>query len=247
MKKRFFPVVLLSASICWAQEPMPISQQSSSDVQSTAPLSSQGQLIVVPAGTRIQLSLTSPIAAKSARPGYAVRAVTQFPVTVGTQLAIPVGSYVEGAIDKVTKSGRPAPTMEIHFTRILFPNGFSLPVDGANIQATVQNPVSNSPEVAGFSTPGAGTDGAIYSLAAQQSPSPAPLPRVGPNPGVVAGVGVASLAAIFVGVALLGRHRGGGNGLLFAAGWQFEMVLKNPVSIAASNIAAAMPSSPAQQ
>jgi len=246
MKKRFFSVVLLSASLCCAQEPIPISQQSSAMVQSTAPLSSQDQPIVVPAGTRIQLSMASPIAAKSARPGYAVRAVTQFPVTVGTKLAIPVGSYVEGAIDKVTKSGRAGPMLEMRFTRILFPNGFSVPVDGSNIQATVQDPESIPPEAAGFSMQDAYTNGASFSLAAQQSPTLPPLPRVGPNPGVIAGVGIASIAAILVTFALLGRHRGGSNGLLFAAGWQFEMVLKSPISIDPSNIVAGMASSTEQ-
>ena len=85
----------------------------------TDPAVSEKQTITIPVGTRIPLALASPITSK-ARPGDAVRAVTGFPVTVGTQLAIPVGTYVEGVIDKVTKGGRSGPSLQMHFTRILF-------------------------------------------------------------------------------------------------------------------------------
>lgn len=89
-------------------------------------------IITLPAGTRIQLALTSPITNRNARVGYAVRAAVVFPVAVGSQLAIPVGTYLEGVVDRVKGHdayGRPG--VEVHFTRMIFANGYTVPLDSA--------------------------------------------------------------------------------------------------------------------
>jgi hypothetical protein len=52
-------------------------------------------------------------------------------VTVGKQLAIPVGTYVEGVLDKVTKGGRSGPSLKMHFTRLDYVNGYSVDIDDA--------------------------------------------------------------------------------------------------------------------
>jgi type IV secretion system protein VirB10 len=194
------------------------------------------QTIVIPAGTRIPLALASPIAPKSARPRNAVRAVTEFPITVGTQLAIPIGTYVEGVIDKVTKGGRSGRTLQIHFTHLLYANGYSVAVDGANAEAKALSPESNSPERTAF----ASTNGSNYALAAQQSPGLPPLPRLGPSVGTVVGVVAGVFVAAIVSIALLSHHQGRSNGVLFETGWQFEMVLQSPVSVDAMSVTAAV-------
>lgn len=241
-----FLVALLTASPCWAQVPLSNSQQSLSQNQQLAPETTQEQTIVIPAGTRIQLSLASPIAAKSARPGYAVRAVMGFPVTVGTQLAIPVGAYVEGVIDKVTKGGSSGRTLQMHFTRVLYANGYSVPVDGANAVAGALSPDFNSPEIATFSGADARLSGSTYALAAQQLPGQPPTQPPSPHFGAAIGAGIGAMAAGIVVAVLLARHGGGGNGILFDTGWQFEMVLKSPVSVNAASIAGAVAPSGAQ-
>jgi hypothetical protein len=248
MKRILFLVALLTASTCWAREPQSTLQQSLSlsQDQALAPESTQDQTIVIPAGTRIPLSLASPIAAKSARPGFAVRAVTGFPVTVGTQLAIPVGAYVEGVIDKVTKGGSSGRSLQMHFTRILYPNGYSVPVDGTNAVAKVLSPDSSSPEIATFSNTDANAVEPTYALAAQQSPGQPPMQPPGPHFGAAIGAGIGAMAAGIVVAVLLARHGGGGNGILFDTGWQFEMVLKSPVSINVASIAGAVVPSSAQ-
>jgi hypothetical protein len=244
MKRILFLVALLTASTCWAQELLSNLQQSLSQDQALAPESTQDPAIVIPVGTRIPLSLASPIAAKSARPGYAVRAVTGFPVTVGTQLAIPVGAYVEGVIDKVTKGGSSGRSLQMHFTRILYANGYSVTVDGANAVARALSPDSNSPEIATFSIADASLRGSTYAPAAQQLPGQPPMQPptqpLGPHFGAAIAAGVAAMAAGIVVAVLLARHGGGGNGILFDTGWQFEMVLKSPVSVNAASIAGAV-------
>jgi type IV secretion system protein VirB10 len=221
---------LLVASTCWAREPV-VSPQSRSQAQPQTPSASENQTITIPVGTRVPLALASPITTK-ARPGNAVRAVTGFPITVGTQLAIPAGTYVEGVIDKVNKRDRSGSSLLMHFTRLLYANGYSVAVDGANTQAKALRPDSAPPESSAFA-------GAGGPLAAPQSTTLPPLPRVGPSIGAIAGVAIGVSVAGAVGLVLLNRHSGRGSGVLFDAGWQFEMVLQSPMSVDVASVAAA--------
>jgi len=233
-------VGLLVASTCWAQEPA-ANPQPPSQAQAQAPAASQNQTITIPIGTRIPLALASPITTK-ARPGNAVRAVTGFPVTVGTQLAIPVGTYVEGVIDKVTKGGRSGPSLQMHFTRILYANGYSVAVDGANMQAKALSPKSSSPDLTAL----ASESGSNYALAAQQSSGLPPLPNPGSHVGAIVGVTVGTAVAGIVATVLLAHHQGGGSVVLFDTGWQFEMVLQSSLSVDAASVAAAAATPSAQ-
>jgi len=68
-----------------------------------------------------------------------VHASVAFPIAIANQIAIPVGTIAEGQIVKVTKKAKQShePWVEIHFTRLIFTNGYT-----ANINAT---------DVSGFS------------------------------------------------------------------------------------------------
>jgi len=104
------------------------------DVQgrAQAPSSSPGPLIVVPAGTTVPLVLTSPILARSAQAGENVYAEVSFPVAVNNQMAIPTGTYVQGQIDTLVRPGwlSPHAQFQIHFTKIIFTNGYSVDLAG---------------------------------------------------------------------------------------------------------------------
>ena len=222
-------ILLLTAATCFAQEesagpqaPMPAPVQS--------PAAPDNRSTTLPAGTRIPLSLTSPITTQ-ARAGNSVRAVTGFPVSVGTQLAIPIGTYAEGVIEKVTKGGRSGPTLRVHFTRLLFANGYSVSIEGASTQAKVASPRANPPEVSALG----GESVSYNSLAAEPSPQTPALQPPASHVGAIIGVGIGGAVAVAVTTILLARHHGV-NGVLFDAGWQFEIVLQNPVSIDAARI-----------
>jgi len=84
--------------------------------------------LTVPPGTKVILSVTSPIWAKSAKIGDTVYAVSVFPVPVDGQMAIPTGTYVQGKIDALAR-----PTwrtnraqFQIHFTKLIFSNGYTV-------------------------------------------------------------------------------------------------------------------------
>jgi hypothetical protein len=159
-------------------------------------------------------------------------------VTVGTQLAIPVGTYVEGVIDKVMKGGRSGPSLQMHFTRLLYANGYSVAVDGANTQAKALIPKSSSPEPTAF----AGASGSNYALSAQQSPGSPALQPPASHTGAIVGAMVGSAVAGIVAIVLMAHHQGGGSTVLFDTGWQFEMVLESPLSVDAASVDAATPS-----
>jgi hypothetical protein len=266
---------LTIASLLTAQTPVPNLQ---ADLQAAPPIASsaaqatpdpaaqnvqgppaQGtaaQTVTVPAGTAIPLTLMSVVRSKSTKPGDSVRAVVAFPVTVGAQLAIPAGTYVEGNI--VSVSVKPLsnrqPSLRVHFTRLIFSNGYTVALSGENTQALLLP--------ADFGAPGPGTTGEsapaneVAELVPLQFPGQhfamgegqfgeppptlPPLPQVGPPKGAIIGGVLGGFAAITIGMLIWAHHRV--NSYDFAAfdvGWQFQMVLDGPVMLDAAQITAA--------
>ena len=228
-------LVVVSTSTCAAQESAPGSKKLDVQGQEQAapatqpPSEPEGQLLTIPAGTQVPLTLANPIRSRLAHPGDVVRAVTAFPVAVGTQVAIPAGSYVEGVIDKVIKGtpSRPA-RLQMHFTRIFFASGYSIPLDGVTAEAkrhTLESDVPASVE---------SRSGSITGLAMgfQQVPMPPPLPplpKLGPSAGEVVGIALGATAAVAITALLIARSRGVDT--YFEAGFPFVMVFQTPLSL----------------
>ncbi len=87
----------------------------------------------VPAGTRVLMQLKSPISTKNAQPGAPVYAETTFPIALNDRMLIPPGSYVQGVIDHVKRPGRVKghAQVQIHFTTLIFPNGYTVSLPGS--------------------------------------------------------------------------------------------------------------------
>jgi hypothetical protein len=192
--------------------------------------------LVVPAGTTVALTLMSPIQSKTTKVGDSVRAVVAFPVTVGAQVAIPAGTYVEGMVNAVATHG---PSVKIHFTRMLFANGYSVPLDAMNSQALVEWPdaVPGEPQRVGELAWGSAPPVGITRVEETNPTNPTlpPLPQVGPSKAAVIGASIGGMAAIMV-VSLLVWHHRGGNYLLFDSGWQFQMALATPLTLDLSRV-----------
>lgn len=145
MMARMFLAVLLVASISPAQvtSDKP-SSQSSTQVDTAQTVG----LIVVPPGTPVDLALTSPIWAKTAKPGDPVYAQTVFPVAADSQMAIPPGTYVAGRIDSLTRPGvfSPHASLQISFEKIVFANGYAITLPNAPVHETL--PLDVIPAVA---------------------------------------------------------------------------------------------------
>jgi hypothetical protein len=88
---------------------------------------------VIPAGTKVALSLKQAISTKTAKEGDAVYAVTNFPVALDDRILIPSGTYVQGKISHVRRGGHVKGRAEllIHFTSLIYPSGYTVMLPGA--------------------------------------------------------------------------------------------------------------------
>jgi hypothetical protein len=238
-------MMLAMVSNGFAQEPVPAAGQEAPPVaspaagsepqQSTTAQSDQKQLITVPTGTKVVLSLANPIKPKAARRGDSVRAVTAFPVTVNEQVAIPEGVLVEGVVDKLVKKDRWGhPWVEVHFTRMVFPNGYVLPLEAESTEAKAKEATGD--EAAGVveraHENGPSAESAFeFQLPPQQPPTLPPMPK--PNYGPVIGLGVAGAAAAVAIAVIAAHHRY--DEFFYNVGWQFDMVLQGPVQVDAAD------------
>lgn len=226
---------LLTVTTCAVPEPAARAQEMPSSTQGAAPSDTYTQSIVIPAGTRIPLSLSSPIAAKAARPGFPVRAVSGFPVTVGLHVVIPSGSYFEGMIDKVKRGGPAGRVVQMHFTQIVYPNGYTMGMDG-------ENSIARAGEGTAILEARSVSETALRPRfvldAAQQGPPMPPPSFPHPNIGLIAGVVSGVMAATIIAGLVVAHHNAGTTGILLDTGWQFDIVLNSPVTINLANIPA---------
>ncbi|MGA2903794.1 MAG: TrbI/VirB10 family protein [Candidatus Korobacteraceae bacterium] len=103
--------------------------------------------IMVPAGTKIPLTLKQGINSKSARPGDPVYAQTAFPITQNNQIVIPAGTFVQGEVLRVVRPGhvKGRAQLQMSFTSMIFPNGYTIMLPGAvqNTPGSKDNIVSD--------------------------------------------------------------------------------------------------------
>jgi len=244
-------VALVSiTSLCAAQTPVPASAPQEQPSGAAAPPAAPAGTIVVPQGTEIYLTLVSTIRSKSTRAGDDVRAQVAFPVTVGTNVAIPAGTYVQGTVIAVdAKSARGGSSgVQIHFTTLLFSNGYTVALDAENQAQRNALPAKDTPPEDEIAWAGHGAPylGEGFQGAGQQTPPLPPLPplpRVGPSPGVVIGISLGGSAVLAGVMFALAHHRGGADYILHDSGWQFEMTLRSPLALDAARVAAALSTS----
>jgi hypothetical protein len=188
----------------------------------------------IPAGTRIPLTLASPIYPKHARRGDAIHATTAFPVTLSDQVAIPAGVLVEGVVDKLVKKDRLGrPWIQAHFTRMVFPNGYVLSLEAQSSEARAKSPESfdeqEQPATAHENGPSAG-DAFDFQLQ-QPNPTLPPAPKPNYTPAIVGGI---AGAAVAVAIAVIAAHHRY-DYLWYDVGFQFDMVLQSPLQVDAAN------------
>lgn len=116
----------------FAQTPPP-ANAAAAPAAAPAPENSGPQKYVVPAGTKVLLSLKSAINTKTARPGDGVYLQSTFPVVIDGHVLIPNGVYVQGVVDRVVRPGRIKGRAQIgmHFTSLIFPNGQVVSIPGS--------------------------------------------------------------------------------------------------------------------
>ncbi len=182
--------------------------------------------ITVPSGTKLLMALKSGINTKTAKAGDSVYLETNFPVTIENVMAIPPGTYVQGTIDNVKRSGRIKGRAEVlfHFTTLIFPSGYTVSVPGSvndvpgadngrvkNKEGTVQADGTKGKDAGTIAGPAA--EGAIIGA----------LARGGKGALIGSGIGgAAGLAEV-----LFTR----GNEINYPAGTPVEMILQRPLTL----------------
>lgn len=255
---------LMIASLLMGQTPVPATQMTSPATQSSpvqdvpaarqvvpvpagqnAPASA-AQAIIVPAGTAIQLALMTAVKTRSTKVGDTVRAVVAFPVTIGTQLAIPAGTFVEGKVSQVKArpKGGQSPLFRVHFTRLVYSNGYSVALSGENTQALLlpaegSAPTNEVAELIPLRLPGT-----HRAMGQGQIGTPVPTqsaPGSGSKSAVIGGIVGGVAAGFIVGTLIWAHHRTikESDFVLYGAGWQFQIVLDSPLTLDAAQAAAA--------
>ena len=88
--------------------------------------------VTMPAGTKLELTVTTPVWMQTAKPGDPVYTQINFPVTAGNNIAIAAGTYAQGLIQSVTRPTRKTNRAQVNILllKIIFANGYVVPVSG---------------------------------------------------------------------------------------------------------------------
>lgn len=241
---RVLLVLLLAGSFAVAQqqtppspEPAPqdnapaVAAQPADNAEQPDPNANAPDTVVVPAGTKIPLSLQNPISTKAAKPGDPVYLQTTFPITQNDEMLIPAGTYVQGVITSVKRPGRVSGRAELlmHFTTMVFPNGYTVSFPGAvdsvpgaenskikDKEGTVEHTSEKGKDIGTVASTGA-TGGLIGAAA-------------GGGKGAL--LGAAAGGATGLAIAMLTR----GSDVRFETGTVIEMVLQRPLTLQASRL-----------
>lgn len=191
---------------------------------------------VIPAGSKIALTLSQAISTKNAREGDAVYAVTAYPFAVGNRILVPAGTYIQGKVSRVQRAGIVKGRAEIlmHFTSMIYPSGYTVMLPGSvenmpgsdnttvkDKEGTVQRDKTTRKRVedaAKAGQHGAIVGGAVGGLAA----------------GNLNGLRVGGVAGAVVGIAWVLLKRG--PDVKLDAGTSIEMQVERPITIDAGRV-----------
>lgn len=90
-------------------------------------------LMTVAKGTVIPVELLNKLSTKNIKEGDNVYARTIFPITVDNQIVIPVGTNVQGKIQKAERAGKVkgVASLTLSFQTMILPSGVTLPIYGS--------------------------------------------------------------------------------------------------------------------
>ncbi|HTW57573.1 MAG TPA: TrbI/VirB10 family protein [Terriglobales bacterium] len=183
-----------------ADKPSPLT---SAPAGTTASPARDPNALVIPAGSKIPLSLAQAISTKNAREGDAVYAQTVFPFVLNDRVLVPAGTYIQGKISHTEPAGRSKKRAEIliHFTTLIYPSGYTV-----MLPASVEN------------TPGADDKGVKDSEGTiQQDKDTGKRVEDAAKDAAVAGT-VGSIGGVAAG-GLSGARIGGAAGLAAGVAW----------------------------
>lgn len=253
--------MLLAIGACFAQE----QPQAPENSGQSDPMQNPSAVVTIPAGTRIVLVLTHPVQSRVLHRGDDIYAQVTAPVSVGNQVVIPPGTFVQGIVDKLEERGGRG-ELHLQSMAITFPDGYTSAVPGPMTLLSDEGYALKDPgkgrvmSAVALPLAGAGVGALIGHAAANTSPqtitNSLPPGCVGPPPGCLsnsmtvprsagpatvigAGVGGAVGAAASL-VLIFSSHH-----FYLDAGAPVDMVLPKEISLKEAEIALALQQSAA--
>lgn len=200
------------------------------DQQTPAPTTGP---VTIPAGTKLQLGLVRPLSVKKTNPGDSAYLQITFPVSVGSEMVVPPGTYLQGTIGKIIRRdrGRALLEFELSSTSLIYSTGYTVNFPGA---------VDAAPTYAELRAPGPGNAlhvPAVGAMAATGTPpAPLPLPSLGNGPrNAVIALGVTAAAGVAMMLVAMSH-----SDVLMEAGAPMQIVLPAPLTVQRERVIAAV-------
>jgi type IV secretion system protein VirB10 len=217
--------------------PVPAATQPAAAPSAQAAPAASGPVFVVPAGTKIPLTLRSSLSTKTAKPGDAVYLVSSFPVIVNGRVVIPAGVFVQGYVDGLSRGGKVKGRAELmmHFVSMAFPNGVVIALPGAvdkvpstkGAEVTDKEGLIKAESTKGDDAKTVGTTAltgaGVGGLVGWSSGSPGMATGIGAGVGAAAGV-----------IAVMMKH---GQDIVFPEGSSVVMVMQRPLQVQEAQLA----------
>jgi hypothetical protein len=159
-----------------------------------------GQTVLVPAGTRLGVTLENGISTATAKPGDSVYMRSSFPITINNKVVIPVGSYLRG---EITDSKRPGHVkgkgeLRLRLNTLVLPNGYTVNLN-AEPHSSDAGDVKTDQEGKMTGPGGKGKDAATIATTTATGAGIGAIAAGGKGAGIGAGIGgVAGLAAVLL-------------------------------------------------
>jgi hypothetical protein len=239
LKHIFTLTTLLSAAVtCFAQE-----QASTHPLINQPQQASAGETLSVPAGTRLSLVLTHSVLSRSTHRGDAVYAQTVFPVSLGDEVVIPPGTFVQGNVDRLARTGGRG-ELHLQSMSVIFPDGYTAPVPGPmNLESDegyVQLDPGKDRTAGAIAAPLVGLGaGLLIGHAASSSPGTT-INGMTVNLDKAKSIGIGGIVGLAAGgivsLVILTRSQQ----FFLAAGTPVEMTLQQPMALATGQVSDAI-------
>ncbi len=196
--------------------------------------------VTIPAGASFALVLTNPVSSKTTRRGDEIHAQTTAPVTVGDQVLIPAGVYVQGKLDKLTRVGDHAEIV-LKSAAVVFPGGYVAnilgPVSVESGEETAWRNPSDKARVGAFLAPMIG--GGLGALIGSQihTTQSSTLGGTTITTSTPKGIAIGSLVGVGAGVGISLAILVHSHGFFVDVGSPMEMTLPQPLTLSSKQVA----------
>jgi len=189
---------------------------------------------ILPPGTKLPLGLLRPLKLKAGRDIYLQ---ITFPVTVGNQMVIPPGTYIQGVVEKVIRKDRRRERLEcaVRSANMIFLNGYTVPITGTVNIATTNAALQAPPHRNSNGQPAAAM-AAVGGVAPPALPPLPPLPDIGKTARTtMIAIGAVGAVAVTTAIVLAAR-----SDPYVEVGTPLEIILPAPLFLDAGRVMAAV-------